>query len=185
MLTIVPYHRGGGRCARSARGRWRCRGRPGADLRAACGEMSACPRGTRSYDGVRVACVPDRGRSLARGRVSNVSVRADPIPPGSGRRASRRGGAWPPCPPRAFPLAFHRYPVSVPGVASRHEKGRHRVPVAASRPATLANARSTPSCPRDVRSRRSRAPRHTRRHPSSGTPYRCARCGAQSRPAGR
>ena len=42
-----------------------------------------------------VACVPDRGRSLARGRVSNVSVRADPIPPGSGGRASRRGGAWP------------------------------------------------------------------------------------------
>lgn len=42
-----------------------------------------------------VAAVLDRGRSLARGRVSNVSVRADPIPPGSGGRASRRGGAWP------------------------------------------------------------------------------------------
>ena len=61
----------------------------------ACGEMSACPRGTRSYDGVRVACAPDRGRNLARGRVSNVSMRADPIPPDSGGRASRRGGAGP------------------------------------------------------------------------------------------
>lgn len=109
-------------------------------------------------------------------------IRYLPAPAGA-----HRGGAGPGrlCPPRAFPLAFHRCPVGVPGVASRHEKGRHRVPVAASRPATLANARSTPSCPRDVRSRRSRAPRHTQRRPSSGTPCRCARCGAQSRPAGR
>lgn len=175
---------GGGSRARFACGRRGCRGRPGADLRAACGEVPARTRGTRSYDGVRVACMPDRGRSLARWRVSNVSAHADPITPDSDGRASRRGGAWP-CPARAFPLAFHRCPVGVPGVASRHEKGRHRVPVAASRPATLANARSTPSCPRGVRSRRSRARRRTRRRPSSGTPCRCARCGARSRPADR
>lgn len=63
------------------------------DLLAADGDAVDDP--APIYDGVRVACVPDRGRSLARGRVSNVSVRADPIPPGSGGRASRRGGAWP------------------------------------------------------------------------------------------
>lgn len=45
--------------------------------------------------GVRVACMPDRGRSLARWRVSNVSAHADPITPDSDGRASRRGGAWP------------------------------------------------------------------------------------------
>ncbi len=67
-----------------------------------------------------------------------------------------------------FPLAFHRCPVSVPGVASRHEKRPPPCSGGGLSPATLANARSTPSCPRDVRSRRSRAPRHTRRRPSSG-----------------
>lgn len=124
-----------------------------------------------------------RQESCARARVQRLGARRSDT--SRLRRARIEAGRGRLCPPRAFPLAFHRCPVSVPGVASRHEKGRHRVPVAASRPATLANARSTPSCPRDVRSRRSRAPRHTRRRPSSGTPCRCARCGAQSRPAGR
>lgn len=86
---------GDGSRARFACGRRGCRGRPGADLRAACGEVPARTRGTRSYDGVRVACMPDRGRSLARWRVSNVSAHADPITPDSDGRASRRGGAWP------------------------------------------------------------------------------------------
>ena len=96
MPTIVPVSsRGGGSRARFACGRRGCRGRPGADLRAACGEVPARTRGTRSYDGVRVACMPNRGRSLARWRVSNVSAHADPIIPDSDGRASRRGGAWP------------------------------------------------------------------------------------------
>lgn len=52
---LRPYRRGGGRRARPARGRRRCRGRPGANLRAACGAMPPCPGGARGHDGLRVA----------------------------------------------------------------------------------------------------------------------------------
>ena len=55
MPTIAPVSSRGGRRARPARGRRRCRGRPGADLRAACGAMPPCPGGARGHDGLRVA----------------------------------------------------------------------------------------------------------------------------------
>lgn len=112
MPTIAPVSsRGGGRRARPARGRRRCRGRPGADLRAACGAMPPCPGGARGHDGLRVASGCVLGSRLG----------------GGGRGADRSGAAWSlrvrigsrratvrPCPARAFPLASHRDVAAVP-----------------------------------------------------------------------
>ena len=181
---LCPYHRGVAAVLDFA---WPAEGMPWTTRR----RSANCLRCrhvlvARSYDGVRVACIPDRGRRS--GALARVHLGARRSDNSRLRRACVSGEAG--CRPAVSGASVSaRFPSRSSGRCS----GRLRRDM--KKAATVFRWRPLTGDPRQcgvyaflsagVRSRRSRARRRRRRHPSSGTPCRCARCGARSRPADR